>query len=137
VETRQESANDHPPGQSKDRRSHHGSSKDRIPRLSGPREHLLPVAGSESGAGAGLAAAADFIVGRIVDRVIDALAGRLAELIPEPTPELLDRKGLAQFLGVSLPTVDKLRAEGCPVLMIVESPRFERERVLEWLRSRA
>lgn len=98
-------------------------------------EQPLPGSGLEGRTAAGFAGAADAFVAELTTRVIDGLGSRLAELLPQPGPELLDRRGLAQFLGVSLPTVDRLRAEGLPTLMVVESPRFERERVLAWLRA--
>ena len=84
----------------------------------------------------GLASTTETIVDGIVERIASEVESRIAALLPEPPPALLDRRGLAQFLGVSLPTVDKLRGEGCPTLWVVDSPRFEREAVLEWLRSR-
>lgn len=48
----------------------------------------------------------------------------------------LDRRELGAFLGCSLPTVDRLRAEGLPEFRVGDSPRFEREAVLGWLRAR-
>lgn len=85
-----------------------------------------------------------------LEALLGALAGQLAEPVAKivveqlavafaerPAPRLLDRRGLAQLLDVSLPTVDRLRAEGCPELRVAEAPRFEAERVLEWLRGRS
>jgi hypothetical protein len=51
-------------------------------------------------------------------------------------PALLDRAGLARALGVSAPTVDRMRAEGAPELRVGDSPRFELAAVLAWLRER-
>lgn len=51
-------------------------------------------------------------------------------------PALLDRAGLARALGVSPPTVDRMRAEGAPELRVGDSPRFELAAVLGWLRER-
>lgn len=57
---------------------------------------------------------------------------------PATAPALLDRAGLAKSLGTSLATVDRLRAEpGFPQLKLGDSPRFETERVVAWLRARA
>ncbi len=56
---------------------------------------------------------------------------------PKAGHVVVDRRGIATALGVGLDTVDKLRREGMPTLMVIESPRFEVERVLEWLRGRA
>jgi hypothetical protein len=49
---------------------------------------------------------------------------------------LLDRRGLAQALDVGVDTVDRMRGEGMPELRVGDAPRFELERVLEWLRGR-
>jgi hypothetical protein len=66
----------------------------------------------------------------------DAVANAL-EAMPGPsTPHLLDRRGLAEALGCCPDTVDKLRKEGLPTVWVVDSPRFELDRVLEWLRER-
>ena len=49
----------------------------------------------------------------------------------------MDRRALAAFLGCSLDTVDKRRTEGLPRIRVGDCDRFERARVLEWLRGRA
>jgi hypothetical protein len=51
-------------------------------------------------------------------------------------PRLLDRRGLAVALGCCVDTVDRLRREGCPEVVIGDAPRFELDRVLSWLRAR-
>lgn len=66
----------------------------------------------------------------VTDRVV-----RTIESTRQPT--LLDRVAIAEQLDISLPTLDRLRKEGCPFVMIGDAPRFEVDRVLEWLRSRA
>lgn len=48
-------------------------------------------------------------------------------------PSLLDRQQLAQALGVSVPTVDRLRRKGLPTVWVVDAPRFELRGVLDWL----
>lgn len=68
--------------------------------------------------------------------VSEAVATALAERQPVASPCLLARQALAEMLGCSLPTVDKLRAEGLPELRVGDAPRFEREAVLGWLRAR-
>lgn len=71
------------------------------------------------------------------------LAGRLravfmTDTAPSSTPALLDRAELAKALKVSPATLDRLRGEASfPELTIGDSPRFELERVLSWLRSRS
>jgi hypothetical protein len=74
-----------------------------------------------------------------LDVVADALADRLAERhaarAVDQRPALLGRSELANHLGVCRDTVDRLRREGCPELMVGDSPRYELDRVLEWLRG--
>jgi hypothetical protein len=47
-----------------------------------------------------------------------------------------DRRGLAEFLGCSVDTVDRLRREGLPRIRVGDVERFERKPVLAWLRGR-
>lgn len=54
---------------------------------------------------------------------------------PSPAPQLLDREGLSIALGCSGSLVDKLRRKGMPHLRLGDSPRFELERCLEWIRK--
>ena len=71
--------------------------------------------------------------------------GELAGLVREavatarekvaPAPQLLDREGLSIALGCSGGMVDKLRRKGMPHLRLGDSPRFELERCLEWIRK--
>lgn len=72
--------------------------------------------------------------------------GELRELISEElgqltprgpaTPRLHDRSELAEALGCSVPTVDRMRDEGMPEFRVGDSPRFELAAVLDWLRAR-
>ena len=111
-------------------------------RVRGRREFVQSrngAGGSESArpapaAGAGL----DALVGEFAERIVAAVAEQIAPLLERPaSPRLLDRRGLAQALDVGVDTVDKLRREGLPTVMVVESPRFELDVVIEWLRGRA
>lgn len=54
----------------------------------------------------------------------------------EQAPVLLDRAALARKLGCSPSHVDTLRAEGMPTVWLGQSPRFELEPCLAWLRER-
>jgi hypothetical protein len=63
-----------------------------------------------------------------------AVCEALAELRDEPTPALLDRTGIARALGIGLTTVDRLRRDGLPCVLIGDSPRFEVNACVEWLR---
>ena len=65
--------------------------------------------------------------------VADALAEHDSE---EPVPSLLDRSALARRLGCSPSHVDTLRAEGMPTVWLGQTPRFELEPCLAWLRDR-
>lgn len=62
---------------------------------------------------------------------LGALLGKAAA----PLPLLLDREGLAAALGCSSSLIDKLRRQGMPTVRLGESPRFELERCLEWIRK--
>lgn len=62
-----------------------------------------------------------------------------------PSPSLLDVRGVAAFLSVSVSTVERFVREGMPALDLgVHDPRcrrkrllrFDPEQVLEWVRSR-
>ena len=77
------------------------------------------------------------LVSLIADAVVDRLAEQAAERTPEPTsPRLLDRRGLAEMLTCCTDTVDRLRAEGMPTVLVSEAIRFEGGACLEWLRQR-
>lgn len=71
------------------------------------------------------------------------LAGRLRAVIGAASstitaPALLDRAELAKKLNISPASLDRLRGElAFPELKIGDSPRFELEAVLRWLRARA
>lgn len=50
-------------------------------------------------------------------------------------PKLLDRTRLAQQLCCSPSHVDTLRGRGLPTIYVGESPRFELNEVLTWMRQ--
>lgn len=50
-------------------------------------------------------------------------------------PALLDREGLAARLGCSSSLIDKLRRRGMPTVRLGDSPRFELEACLGWIRK--
>ena len=52
-----------------------------------------------------------------------------------PAPVLLDRNAIAAALGCSSSQVDTLRKRGMPWVRLGESPRFELEDCLAWLRG--
>ena len=59
---------------------------------------------------------------------------------PDTSAAVLDRRGAAAFLMVSLPTLDRLIKDGAPCRNIGESGRkrfrFSREKLLDWLDAR-
>ena len=63
-----------------------------------------------------------------VARALDAQA---------PKPDYLDRAGLARALDVSVATVARMRAQGCPCVVVGDSPRFRLAHVQKWLESRS
>lgn len=70
--------------------------------------------------------------------VAEAVADAMAELdLGEPAPELVDRRGLAQALSVSLSSVDRLIREGAPLVRVGDAPRFRVADVVAWLQARA
>lgn len=73
----------------------------------------------------------------LVEQIADRVTEQVAALLAAGTAQrVLDRKGLAEALNVSLPIVDRLRTEGMPELRVGDAPRFEFAAVLEWLKSR-
>jgi predicted DNA-binding transcriptional regulator AlpA len=70
--------------------------------------------------------------------VRDAVAEEVAKVrTGAPARALVDRRGLASALAISTAALDRLREEPAfPEVRIGDSPRFELDRVLEWLRAR-
>lgn len=101
-----------------------------------------PARAGRNGAGPALATGAlELVAAELVRRVADGLEGVIVAALEEAldqrqAPALLDRRGLAHALAVGVDTIDRLRKEGCPELAVGDSPRFELEVVLTWLRSR-
>ncbi len=61
----------------------------------------------------------------------------VAENAPQsPVPALLDQAELARELRTSTRTIRSLVRRGLPELRLADSPRYELEPVLEWLRAR-
>lgn len=82
---------------------------------------------------------ADFeaVIGEAVEAAVARAIAPLLERLEAPAPALLDRRGLAAALGVSLSSVARLLREGLPRIMVGDSPRFELGAVLDWLRGRS
>ena len=45
---------------------------------------------------------------------------------------LITKKELAKFLGISISTVDRGMVKGMPYIKIGKSVRFDKEKVLKW-----
>jgi hypothetical protein len=142
VETKvSEAKNDQRIRSGTDRGSNRGKPAHSTSRVPGRRERLLAPPGGGGSSSAGSAGAAGAFLAELA-RVLAAevrsgVAQDLAELIAaQRRSALLDRRGLAEALDVSLPTVDRLTRDGAPHLRIGDSPRYEIERVVAWLRER-
>lgn len=48
---------------------------------------------------------------------------------------MLDKKELAQHLGISISMVNKLIAKGLPHIKVGSAVRFELEEVMKWLKE--
>ena len=77
-------------------------------------------------------ALADCVAARVLERLASAGGTGGGPRGPEG-PQLLDRAGLALALGVSVSTIDRLIAKGCPFVWVLDSKRFEFDKVKEWL----
>jgi hypothetical protein len=146
VETRvdEESSHDQCLRQSPNRSPHRREPPNRSEGLRGARERVLETPRDRSGQGpraAPAAGALDALVGELAERIAASVESRLAELLEgldeRQTPRLLDRRGLAAALGVCADTVDRLRREGMPELIVGDAPRFDfAGEVLPWLKAR-
>lgn len=65
-----------------------------------------------------------------------AVSEAFIEQQADRAPALLDRIGAARALGVGTSTIDRLRREGLPCILIGDSPRFEASACIDWLRQR-
>jgi hypothetical protein len=72
---------------------------------------------------------------QLAEFVRDAVAAALAEQREDVSPVLMDRSGIGRALGVSPTTVDRLRREGLPCVLIGDSPRFIVASCIEWLHT--
>ena len=54
-----------------------------------------------------------------------------------PAPKLASRDECSQYLGISARTLDTLRKQGLPVVMVLESPQFDLSDVRRCARRRA
>ena len=69
--------------------------------------------------------------------VREAVRAELAVLpkAPETRPTLLDRKGLARELAVSVASIDRLAREGLPFVRVGAVKRFDLKLIRAWLDS--
>lgn len=69
--------------------------------------------------------------------VTNAVSDALERLdAPREAPALIDKATLARALDCSTRTVDRLIADGLPLVRLGEAPRFRLDAVLAWLDAR-
>lgn len=68
--------------------------------------------------------------------LVSSAVGEALERGAPTRVRLLDRAGAAAALSCSPATVDKLRRAGMPCVYLGDSPRFDVETCVEWLRER-
>lgn len=69
---------------------------------------------------------------RLVDRIADAVASKLAS-----QPKLVDRHALAQIIGVSVATIERLQASGkLPFVRLKRLVRYDVDAVIAALSDR-
>lgn len=49
---------------------------------------------------------------------------------------LVTKKQIADVLGVSVSTIDRLMAKGLPYIKIERSVRFDKDVVMDWIKNR-
>lgn len=79
-------------------------------------------------------------VAGFVEGLVELIAARVVEQLgttpATPAKQLLTKQELAQAWSCSVSSIDRLRLEGLPTMLIGESPRFCPDAALEFLRSR-
>lgn len=76
---------------------------------------------------------AERVAAHVLERMASAGGRGGTPAPPDVQPQLLDRAGLALALGVSVSTIDRLITKGCPFVWVLDSRRFEYEKVKAWL----
>ena len=78
----------------------------------------------------------------ILDAIRQALRAELSEFLKDfapavSKPAFLSTEALAKELDVCTKTIDRLRAKGCPFVLVGDNcPRFDLADVRAWLKSR-
>jgi hypothetical protein len=80
-----------------------------------------------------LNAFAERVAVHVLERIATAGGSSGAARAPADGQQLLDRSGIALALGVSVSTIDRLIAKGCPFIWVLDSKRFEFDKVKAWL----
>ena len=89
------------------------------------------VAGAQDAAGS-----LDATIADIIRREIAPLVELLEALAAPERPELMTGAQLSESLQVSVRTIDRLRVEGLPTIVVGDSPRYRLADVLTWLETR-
>jgi len=74
--------------------------------------------------------------GQFWTRLREIVRDELAALDQLARDSLLTLEEVAELCRCSTRHIRRLRSEGLPCMMLGESPRFERDAVLAWLRTR-
>lgn len=70
---------------------------------------------------------------QLTELIREAVERALADQRQDVAPVLIDRNGVARALGISPSTVDRLRRDGLPCVLIGDSPRFLAAECVSWL----
>ena len=73
-----------------------------------------------------------------LEQLVEDVVLRTLEARGEPIPaneELLSKARMAERLDVCPKTLERMRDQGCPVILVGQSPRFNPVAVIEWLRA--
>jgi len=75
-----------------------------------------------------------------VEGLVELIAARVVEQLQPantaPAQLLLTKQELARSWSCSVSTIDRLRTEGLPTVLIGESPRFHAATATAWLQTR-
>ena len=72
----------------------------------------------------------------VIQAAVDAAIRRLKDERTNPDKILFDKHGAAEFLSVSVSTIDRLRKEGLPCITLDGRVLFRRASLDEWAASR-
>ena len=74
----------------------------------------------------------------LLESVAERAVAKALEALPRAAPDrppLKNQAELAQHLGCDVRTVFALRKKGCPHVFVGDSPRFDLDEVMVWLKE--